>query len=157
MTSQPTEATFEYDASVIGVEVTIGTFDITPERVAGYLKATGETNPLYTDEAAAKASPYGGLIVPPGILQTVSMTGAPSAKVKFGNFAMHSGQRMEVMGPIRVGDAISVAADVKEVYAKTGRSGTMVFEVRRNTFCNQHGETVAVSEMSMVYRQAEGG
>ena len=64
---------------------------------------------------------------------------------------------MEVVGPIRVGDAISVAADVKEVYAKTGRSGTMVFEVRRNTFRNQHGETVAVSEMSMVHRQAGGG
>lgn len=152
-----TEAVFEHDASVIGVEVHLGTFEITPERVAGYLRATGETNPLYIDAAAAQAGPYGGLVVPPGILQTISMAGAPNAKVKFGNFAMHSGQRMEVVAPIRVGDVISVAADVKEVYPKTGRSGTMVFEVRRNTFRNQHGEVVAISEMSMVHRQAGGG
>lgn len=152
-----TDAAFEYDTSVIGVEVPLGTFEITPERVAGYLRATGETNPLYTDEAEAKAGPHGGLVVPPGILQTISMSGAPNAKVKFGNFAMHSGQRMEVVAPIRVGDVISVAADVKEVYPKTGRSGTMVFEVRRNTFRNQHGEVVAISEMAMVHRQAGGG
>src|SRR5437763_15021160 len=156
MTTEPTAATFEYDASVIGKEVQIATFEITPERVAGYLKATGETNPLYTDVAAAKTGPYGCLIVPPGILQTVSLSGGPNAQVKFGNFAMHSGQRMEVKAPIRVGDSISVAADIKEVYAKTGRSGTMVFETRRNTFRNQTGEVVAVSEMSMVHRQTGG-
>ena len=152
-----TDAVFEHDASVIGVEVPLGTFEITQERVAGYLRATGETNPLYTDEAAAQAGPYGGLVVPPGILQTISMAGAPNAKGKFGNFSMHSGQRMEVVAPIRVGDVIAVAADVKEVYPKTGRSGTMVFEVRRNTFRNQRGEVVAISEMSMVHRQAGGG
>ena len=62
-----------------------------------------------------------------------------------------------VIGPSSILLAIAVAADVKEVYPKTGRSGTMVFEVRRNTFRNQRGEVVAISEMSMVHRQAGGG
>ena len=144
---------FEYDASAIGVEVEVGSAEILPDRVAQYLVATGETNPLYTDEAAAKAGPHGGLTVPPGILQTLSIAGGPTAKVKFGNTAFHSGQRMEVLGQIRPGDTIHVSSDVKEVYAKTGRTGTMVFEVRRNRFRNQHGDVVAVSEQAMVHRQ----
>ena len=97
------------------------------------------------------------VIAPPGFVSVLPARSQLNPKVKFGNFSMHSGQRMEVVAPIRVGDVIAVAADVKEVYPKTGRSGTMVFEVRRNTFRNQHGEVVAISEMAMVHRQAGGG
>jgi acyl dehydratase len=151
------EMVFEYDKDVIGKEVEVGSAEITPERVALYLKATGETNPLYTDEAAAKAGPHGGLTVPPGILNTLSVAGGPNPNVKFGNFAMHSGTRLEVHGPIRVGDTINVTADVKEVYAKTGRTGTMVFAVRRNRYRNQAGELVGVIEQSTVHRDGGGG
>ena len=56
------EMIFEYDKDVIGKEVEVGSAEITPERVALYMKATGETNPLYTDEPAAKAGPYGSLL-----------------------------------------------------------------------------------------------
>ena len=152
-----TAMVFEYDESVIGKEVEVGSAEITPEGVALYLQATGETNALYTDEAAAKAGPYGGLIVPPGILNTLSVQGGPNPNVKFGNFSMHSGTRLEVHAPVRVGDTITVTADVKEVYAKTGRSGTMVFAVRRNRYRNQAGELVGVIEQSTVHRDGGGG
>ena len=153
MTSEPV---FEYDASVVGTEIEVGTAEITAERIAAYCAAVGETNPLYTDAAAAAAGPNGGLVAPPAILQTFGMGGGPDPKVKFGNTAFHSGTRFEVYAPIRPGDTISVRAGVKEVYAKTGRTGTMVFAVRTQRFVNQAGATVALTEQSMVHRQTGG-
>ncbi len=64
--------------------------------------------------------------------------------------------RMELYAPIRPNDTITVLAEVKEVYAKTGRTGTMVFAVRRNHYRNQEGATVAIAESSTVYRQVGG-
>ena len=42
-------------------------YTLTQEAIALYCQAVGETNPLYLDEAAAKAGPFGGLIAPPSI------------------------------------------------------------------------------------------
>ena len=151
------EAVFEYDRSVIGVEIDVGTAEITPARIAAYCAAVGETNPLYTDADAAKAGPYGGLVAPPGILQTLGVGGGPDPKVKFGNTAFHSGTRFEVYAPVRPGDTVTVKAGVKEVYAKTGRTGTMVFAVRTQRFVNQDGTTVALTEQSMVHREVGNG
>ena len=47
---------------------------------------------------------------------------------------------------------ISAKNKVSHVYAKTGRTGTMVFVVRRITYTNQHGRTVLVVESSFVQR-----
>ena len=156
-TGNPSEAVFEYDESVIGVELDVGTAEITPARIAAYCTAVGETNPLYTDAAAAEAGPYGGLVAPPAILQTLGVGGGPDPKVKFGNTAFHSGTRFEVYAPIHPGDTITVKAGVKEVYAKTGRTGTMVFAVRTQRFVNQDGTTVALTEQSMVHREIGRG
>lgn len=151
-TGSTSDVVFEYDKSVIGTELDVGTAEITAARIAAYCAAVGETNPLYTDATAAEAGPYGGLVAPPAILQTLGSGGGPDPKVKFGNTAFHSGTRFEVYAPLRPGDTITVKAGVKEVYAKTGRTGTMVFAVRTQRFVNQDGTTVALTEQSMVHR-----
>lgn len=35
------------------------------EKIKEYVNATGETNPLFTNEEAAKAGPYGEIVAPP--------------------------------------------------------------------------------------------
>ena len=56
---------------------------------------------------------------------------------------MDAGKDVEIIAPIRPGDAISLSSAVKEIYDKTGRSGTMVFVVVRSTLRNQKNEIVA--------------
>jgi acyl dehydratase len=158
MTSE-SEVRFDYDRSVVGVDVELGAVVLTPKLIADYCVAVGETNPLYTDDVAAQAGPYGGLTAPPAMLPSLTFGGRGpggaglDAKVQFGNTAMFAGARLETFAPVRPGDTITARVQVKEVFPKTGRSGTMLFLVHRTSYTNQDGVQVAASERSTVYRE----
>ena len=148
-------AAFEYDESVIGVEVDVGGFDLSQEQIDAYCQAVGETNPLYTDPAAAAAGPHGEIVAPPGMLHTMPVGQGldPGLQVHFKSNAFHAGQRMEIFRPIRPGDSIRARSQVKEIYEKTGRTGRMVFVVRRISYLNQADALVAAIEHSFVSRE----
>ena len=137
------EPVFEYDQSVIGIEEEVGTITVDAETVARYCELMGETNPLYTEQG----------FVPLSYLQRMRFRGGPDPKVKFGNTGFHAGSRLELLEPIKVGQTLTGWAQAKEVYAKTGRSGTMVFAVSRLTYKDENGKAVAHADQIMVRRQ----
>jgi acyl dehydratase len=145
--------TLEYDRDILGVEFEVGEAEITRERIERYCAAVGETNPLYLDEAAAATGPYGTIIAPPSLLGALLMEPHPDPDIRFGNASFAAGTRFEFFEPVRAGDTIRVSALVKDVYAKTGRSGTMVFAVFRSIYRNQDAVQVAVEEFSRVFRE----
>ena len=146
----------EMDDSVIGEEVHVGSLLVTLHSIGEYCEALEETNPLYTDaEWAEREGPYGGLVAPPGILNTARLHPGPDPQVRFGDQQFMAGSRLETFAPIRPDDLIEAFTQVKEVYEKTGRSGRMVFIVRRTRYANQHGVDVAATEHSVVMRQVK--
>ena len=147
----------ELDESVIGQEVGVGSLEVTLDSIANYCEALEETNPLYTDAKWAESEgPYGGLVAPPGILNTARLRpGSRSAQIRFGDQSFMAGSRLETFSPIKPGDTIDAFTQVKEVYEKTGRSGRMVFVVRRVRYANQDGVDVAATENSVVFRQVK--
>ncbi|MDP6494790.1 MAG: MaoC family dehydratase N-terminal domain-containing protein, partial [Dehalococcoidia bacterium] len=82
---------------------------------------------LYLDEEAAKAGPYGTIIAPPLFYNMLSLQPGLDPRVKFGTSGFDAGQHAEFFEPIRAGDTISAKTQVADVYAKTGRTGAMVF------------------------------
>jgi len=52
--------------------------------------------------------------------------------------------------PMRAGDRLHVDVQIADVYAKTGRSGTMTFVVNRMTYTNASGEPVATVDWRMI-------
>jgi 3-hydroxybutyryl-CoA dehydratase len=148
------EVRFEFDRDVLGVDVELGTIELTPKLIADYCAAVGETNPLYTNEADAKQGPHGRPIAPAGMLPSLSFgRGGLDPKVRFGNTQMFAGSRLETFAPAYPGDAITAKVQVKEIFPKTGRSGTMLFIVRRTSYYNQSGTLLAASEQSTVHRE----
>ena len=108
------------------------------------LRAISETNPLYTDDEAAKKGPYGGMVAPPSFATTFRNGRHFFENVpRFGQAGFDAGKDVEFVEPIRPGDEITLSSSVKEIYEKTGRTGTMVFVVIRSTLHNQKGEVVA--------------
>lgn len=144
----------EYDRSLYGKEHQAGPFEVTKEVIQAFSRSIGETNPLYTDEAAARAAGYRSLVAPPTLCTIfVRRVSLPDINLKFGRMRFHAGQRVQRRGPIVAGDLITASSHLKEVYPKTGRSGTMVFIVWETTFRNQKGEIVADVQESFATRE----
>lgn len=144
---------FTFDESVLGVVGDAGTIEVTREMIDRYCAIIGENNPLWTNEAAAARGPYGGIIAPPGFVSALPVRSVLNPKVKFGNSTFLGGRRIEAYAPVRPGDTLAMREEIKDVYAKTGRTGTMVFAIRRFSYVNQDGVTTAVCDTSMLFRQ----
>ena len=143
----------KYDRSLLGVEHPVGTFNVTKEMIVSFAKSTGETNPVFFDEQKAKESQYGNIIAPPTFC-TLFISGVtrPDPKIEFGDLSFFAGQAIESRSPVSPGDSLEAKTKLKEVYAKTGRSGKMVFAVWETSLTNQNGETVALVRESFVRR-----
>ena len=144
----------EYDRSLYGKEHLAGPFEVTKELIQAFTKSLGETNPVFTNEAAALAAGYSGLLAPPTFCTVfVSRVSLPSINLKFGKMQVHAGQRVQPRADIVAGDQVTASSHLKDVYPKTGRSGTMVFIVWETTFRNQNGEIVADVQGSFALRE----
>lgn len=134
-----------YDPALIGrVFETTDPVPVTAEMINKFTDAIGETNPLHTDSAAAAKGPYGGLTAPPSFAVTFRNGQHFFQHVpRFGKQGFDAGKDVEFVAPIRPGDSITLSSHVKEIYEKTGRSGSMVFVIVRTTLKNQNGEVVA--------------
>lgn len=147
------ETKLEYDRSLLGKDLPAGEFEITPERVRAYCQAVGETNPLFTDERAARAAGNRGVVAPPTMCNIfIRGLNRPDVKLKGAGMRMHGGQTVEALTPICAGDRLSAVSRLKDVYAKTGRTGTMAFIVWETEFTNQLGQRVAFGRESFMAR-----
>ena len=143
----------DYNKSLYGVEHRAGPFPVTRELVQAFSIGIGETSPVFTDVETARAAGYADLLAPPTLCTIfVRQIQLPSIDLEFGKISMHAGQRVQSIAPILAGDQLSASSHLKDVYAKTGRTGTMVFVVWETTFSNQDGAVVAEVEESFARR-----
>ena len=144
----------EYDRSLYGQEYETGPFEITKELVLAFNQSIGETGAVFNDEAAAQAAGYLGVVAPPTLCSLfVHGVELPDINLKFGRSRFHAGQRVQPKAPVVAGDTLSASSHLKEVYPKTGRSGTMVFIVWETVFRNQKGDVVADVQESYAVRE----
>ena len=149
----PTEIDYAYDHSLYGVEHASGPFEVTAAIVTAYARSVGEDNPIYTDAGAARAAGYADVVAPPTMCALFERGELPDIKLQFGRRQFHGGQRVEPRAPVVAGDTLTASSQLKDVYAKTGRSGTMVHVVWETTFRNQEGRIVAAVQRSQVVRE----
>ena len=147
----------QYDASVLGVQVEVGESAVDADHILAYCQAIGETNPLYTDPEFAAKGPHGAIVAPPAFVLSLSTKPGLDPKVVYGNTTFNAGQHCDFRLPLKPGDVVRVTASVKEIYEKTGRTGSMLFVVREQTYTNQDGQVVAVVDGSTVHRTVERG
>ena len=136
----------EFDRSLLGVAYPAGTFHVDAKVIRWFCQAIGETNPIHTDETAARTAGHPALVAPSTFCTVfVRGLGRPDIKLSFGGGGFHAGEAIDVLAPIYAGDTLTAITRLKDVYAKTGRSGAMVFVVWETTYTNQDGKKVALS------------
>ena len=138
------------DPALIGVEFDSSTSDpITAEEIHEYAAATGDRHPAYQGQSPIAPPTFcvkfrGNRFFHPAIPAKAFMRGFDAGKdIEFGE-------------PIRTGDVIHTSNVLHEIYEKTGRSGSMIFIVMRQTMTNQNGGTVATIYSRFVVRPKAG-
>jgi acyl dehydratase len=115
-------------------------------RLRFFAKAIGETDPVYTDEAAAQAAGHPGLPVPPTFLFCLEMESPDPAAIR--NLLgldyrrlLHGEQGFTYHRMAYAGDVLSFEQRIEDIYDKKG--GALDFVLRKTRVTNQHGEHVA--------------
>jgi acyl dehydratase len=143
------------DKKHIGRTTTPQTVDVEKGRLKFFAKAIGETDPVYTDEAAARAAGYKALPAPPtfafclemetnSLWDNIAAMGVPVGKI------LHGSQTFKYHASICAGDRVTFQTKVSDVYDKKG--GALEFIVEDTTARNQDGALVAELQRVIVVR-----
>lgn len=147
------------DQGHIGKRLPKSVLHIEKGRVAFFARAIGETDPIYFDEAAAKAAGYSLCPAPPtfvfaaeldsgAMAQALTEIGVALPKV------LHGEQNFTYHAPVLVGDMITVESRISDIYAKKG--GALEFIVLDSMAHNQHGGVVGEMRAVVMVRHAAG-
>ncbi len=143
------------DKKWIGHELPTSVLPIERSRLQFFAKAIGETDPVYTDAAAARNAGYPDLPAPPTFLFAAELdSGAsdrlladlqiPIAKL------LHGEQSFTYYRPACVGDTVTVRSVITDIYDK--KNGALEFVVKTSRACNQGNELVAELRSVIVCR-----
>lgn len=131
------------------------TYAVGREKVREYANAVGETNPLYTDVAAAREAGYADVVAPPmfAVVYAGPAIFTPLFDPELGiDFAhMVHGAQEFVWGPLVIaGDEVTTTATVNSI-ERRGELGLFVFQT---VSVNQNGDTVCTGTWTNVVRSA---
>lgn len=143
------------DRSFIGFESAARSVEVEKGQLKFFASATGETNPIYFDEQAARAAGHPALPAPPTFLFCLE-TMAPDPDSVMGKLGvdigrvLHGEQGFTHLGAIYAGDTITLKTRVSDIYDKRG--GVLDFIVQDTEAENQNGEKVGVTRTVIVVR-----
>jgi acyl dehydratase len=122
------------------------TVDVEKGRLRFFAKAIGQTDPVYSDDAAARDAGHPALPVPPTFLFCLEMDSPNPAAVRellgidIGR-VLHGEQHFTYHAMAYAGDRLSFEQRIADIYDK--KNGALEFVVRETRVTNQHGALVA--------------
>jgi acyl dehydratase len=147
------EATRALIGTTIGQPLTA---TITAKEAQRFALAADDRNPLYFDEAAARAAGYRTTLVPPIFLAWSLTPPRPLEDVRTDGLyhggtrialnvkrVMFGGEEWDFVQPVYAGDTITSTTALKALDEKEGSSGPFVLQTTETTYTNQDGEVVA--------------
>jgi len=132
------------------------TYAVGREKIVEYALATGETNPLHLDLAAARAAGHADVVAPPMfaiVYQQRSVVQAlfdPELGIDFARL-VHGEQEFRWDGVAVAGDELTTTLTVADISEKMG----IGFYAFATESVNQRGETVCTGTWTNVVRPAQ--
>ncbi|HEV7575242.1 MAG TPA: MaoC family dehydratase N-terminal domain-containing protein [Caldimonas sp.] len=125
-------------------------------RVKLFCAAIGETDPVYLDDAAARAAGHRACLLPPTFLKAIDGEHFSSAAMldvlamPVGG-VLHAEQTFHHVGPVYVGDEVEVSRTIVDIFEK--KNGAMCFVVIQSDY-RVAARAVASSRQTILIRQA---
>lgn len=143
------------DRKWIGVESEVRFADVEAGQLKLFALATGQVDPVYFDEDAAKGAGHPALPAPPTFPFSLALM-APARRgaildmgVDLGRL-LHGEQEFEYVQSIYAGDRIAISTRTTDIYDKKG--GALEFIVQKTSFTNQRDELCAMMRTVTVVR-----
>ena len=115
----------------LGREFSPFEFKITKEMVKDFMDTTGDYNPFYYDEQAAKAAGFAGPIAPPALANIFGRQAYLQDYIMPGGGIL-ARQDLEFFFPARVGETLTIVAQVIERYVKREKNYVTIQSIARN-------------------------
>lgn len=150
--------------------------EVNAPMIRHWCEAMGDNNPVYTNDEAARAAGFDGIVAPPTMLQAWSMVGfagqRPPGSASEGAFstvidllgkAGYAGVvavncEQEYQHYLKPGDRIYYRAQLESVSAeKTTALGVGFFVTELSTYYNQHDEVMGSMRFRVLRYRPRGG
>jgi hypothetical protein len=140
----------------VGKEGPSTTSEVDKTAIRMFARSVGHVDPIFYDEAAAKAAGYRSLVAPPGYLGTpVFNPSAPSRRGGGGMFGgaqpsrplnrvLNGGTDIEYMDDICAGDVLTSTSQIANYEETKGSLGPMLITTNKTVYKNQSGKVVAI-------------
>ncbi|MEQ1808298.1 MAG: MaoC family dehydratase N-terminal domain-containing protein [Terricaulis sp.] len=144
------------DKSKIGAETEVREIAVEAGMLRLFCQAIGETNPIYTDEAAARKAGYRAIPAPPTYASVLANLAPPKTDLILGVLGadlgrmLHGEQSFTQFKPIFVGDRIRLQQRIVDIYDKKG--GALEFVTLETSVTNQADELCAAMRTVAVLR-----
>ena len=121
-----------------------------------FAEALGETNPIYFEEAAARAAGYRNVVAPPTFPTSLRAGGdlREGLMLSPGKHLLQAEQSFEYARPIVAGDKLTVKSRIAEVAQRATPSGPTDVVVIEDEGRDESGEVVYRSRQLWVVRSA---
>jgi len=143
------------DRRHIGTALPPFTVEVERGRLRFFAQATGQTDAVYSDDAAARAAGHPALPVPPTFLFCLEMESPNPAAIRelLGldySRILHGEQGFSYHRAAHAGDRLTFRQRITDIYDK--KAGALEFIVRHTEVSNAQGEAVAELRCVTVYR-----
>ncbi len=135
-------------AEFLDLEFDTRDFILDADKLATVARASGERRPEYLDPKREDFQ-----ATPAFLASLAAGRHLPIDFPNLGGIPMDGGKAVTSIGPVRPGIPLTGRTHLHDIYAKSGRSGRMVFVVSRMEIYDPDGVHVATSDSRMVIRE----
>jgi acyl dehydratase len=143
------------DRSLIGRESELVVHEVEKGAIRRFAEALGDPNPIYQDEAAARAAGHPSLVAPPTFPVALASNERFRHSLDLGTRSiLHGEQQFEYTRQVFAGDRITVRSRVADVQERAGASGPMDILVLEDEGRDPAGQLVFRARATLVLRRA---
>ncbi|HEX2572746.1 MAG TPA: MaoC family dehydratase N-terminal domain-containing protein [Polyangia bacterium] len=129
------------------------TVEIDPGHIARFAEAIGDPNPIYRDEAVARAAGHPRIPAPPTFATALRPNDVRQGLDIDWSRILHGEQEFRYERPLYAGDVLTLTHVLRDVYEKSGKSGVMDFLVLDIEARDPAGVLVYVGRSVVVVRR----
>ena len=126
--------------------------DVERGHIRRFAEAVGDTNPIYVDEAAARAAGHPRIPAPPTFATALRPNDPREGMDIDWKKLLHGEQESVYARPLYAGDRVTVVGRIAEAYVKEGKTGVMDFMVVETRATDGDGALVFTARSTVVVK-----